>query len=85
MIQSPNIEEIVQLALADGNEIVEISTGWTKVTQVIHMRQPLSYSVKNAALVNQGARYWTADPTPHDKAAEGFTDDVNRVSIAFPC
>lgn len=84
MIQSSTIQDIVHCEAAERNEIVEISEGWTKVKQVVHMRNPLSQSVRKTALANQALRYWSTDSTPHDKATEGFTDDTNKVSIAFP-
>lgn len=84
MIQSTRIEKLVQFAVAHGNEVVEVSEGWTKVKQVVYMRRPLSPIVQDLA-ASQGLRHWSADPTPHNKAEEGFTDDLDKVSISFPC
>lgn len=84
MIQSTRIENLVQFAIADGNEVVEVSEGWTKVKQVVHMRRPLSPAIQDLA-TSQGLRHWSVDPTPHNKAEEGFTDDLDKVSVSFPC
>lgn len=84
MIQSTRIEALVQLALAEGNEVVEISEGWAKVKQVVHMRKPLSQTVQHFA-TNHGLRHWHVEPTPHIKSEEGFTDDLEKVSVSFPC
>lgn len=83
MIQSNKIQDIVDLASSEGNSVVEISEGWSKVKQVVHMRLPISKNVRDIAIA-EGLRHWSAEPTPHNKGEEGFTDDVNLVSISFP-
>lgn len=83
MIQSKSIEKIVHFALENGNEILEISEGWTKVNQVVHMRGPLSKEVHEFA-AREGLRHWTTDQTPHNRGEQGFTDDTEKVAISFP-
>lgn len=83
MIYSDAISNAVQCALADGNEITEISEGWTKVRQVVHMRKPLTKTVREQ-ISHLLLRHWTTEPTPHNKAEEGFSDDVEKVAVTFP-
>jgi len=83
MIYSNVIAKAVQYALSDGNEIVEISDGWTKVRQVVHMNRPLSGMTRDQ-ISQLKLRHWTVEPTPHNKAEEGFSDDVEKVAITFP-
>jgi hypothetical protein len=83
-IKSTVIEQAVQLAVAIGNEVVEVSEGWTKVEQVVHMKRPLVASVREALMGESRLRHWTIDPTPHNAAEEGFTDDATKVAITFP-
>jgi hypothetical protein len=82
--KSAAIQEAVRLTTADGNEVVETSEGWTEIKQVVHMRESLTVSTRRALEGDRRLRYWRAEPTPHNKAEEGFTDDFNKVSIAFP-
>ena len=69
--------------LAGGNEVVETSEGWTKVRQVVHMRKPLTKAAREQISLLP-LRYWTTEPTPHNKAEEGFSDDVEKVAVTFP-
>ncbi len=84
IIASKSIEDVVQQSLADGNSVVEVSEGWTKVRQVVYMRLPMAEATRKRFADNPSLRYWLAEPTPHNRAEEGFTDDVDKVSIAFP-
>jgi hypothetical protein len=83
-IQSTSIEQAVQAAIAAGNAVVEVSEGWTKVRQVVHMRDPLSPIVRNQLVAGGQLRYWSTDQTPHNRAEEGFTNDEDKVAISFP-
>lgn len=84
MIKSIKIENAVRFSKEKGNAIAEVSEGWTNVRQVVHMQKPITKDVMEYLANELGLRYWAADPTPHDKAGEGFTDDAEKVSIAFP-
>ncbi len=64
--------------------MVEISTGWTKVLEVVYMTNPMTDLVRSGLVTDLRLRYWKAEPTPHNKAEEGFTDDAQKVSISFP-
>jgi len=83
MIYSDVIAKAVQFAIADGNEVAEISDGWTKVRQVVHMRKPLKNAAKEE-IAHLKLRHWTTEQTPHNKAEEGFSDDIEKVAITFP-
>jgi hypothetical protein len=85
MTFSPAIDALVALAVSDGNQVVEISTGWSKVREVVHMRDPVSVALETAGRTAPGLRRWQVEPTPHNKGEFGFTDDIEKVSISFPC
>jgi hypothetical protein len=84
MTYSTAIDKAILLARAEGNAVVEISTGWVKVREVVHMQDPLSCSLRAKILGIAGLREWAAQPTPHNRAEAGFIDDVEKVSISFP-
>jgi hypothetical protein len=40
------VDEAMQAALRDGNAVREISTGWTKVKEVVHMQKQQSDALR---------------------------------------
>ena len=83
-ILSTEIEAAVCFAVEHGNEVAEVSAGWSKVLQVVHMKKPLNASTRSQLLSNVRLRHWVSEATPHDKAEEGFTDDQASVALSFP-
>lgn len=83
-ILSTAIEQAAAAAIADGNSVAEVSEGWSKVRQVVHMRDRLSQRVREQLAADSRLRYWSTEKTPHNKAEEGFTSDEDKVSICFP-
>ncbi|MDY0979581.1 MULTISPECIES: hypothetical protein [Stenotrophomonas] len=82
-IMSSEIAKAVELASAEGNEILSVSEGWAEVRQVVHMKRPLTDALRNRISLLT-LRHWTTEPTPHNKAEVGFSDDTDRVALAFP-
>lgn len=85
IILSAVINKAAQMAIASGNQVSEISEGWEKVIQVVHMSRPLTDGLRATLQAEAELRYWIEEPTPHNKAEEGFTCDRDRVAITFPC
>jgi hypothetical protein len=83
-IKSKTIESAAKVAVAAGNCIAEVSTGWSKVDQVVHMRDPLPDAVRATISASGMLRHWLVEPTPHNPGEEGFTDDQENVAITFP-
>ena len=46
-IKSPHIERAVRIAVGAGNPVREITAGWTKVHQVVHMRDVLVLALRD--------------------------------------
>lgn len=84
LILSTAVEQAAAAAIADGNSVAEVSEGWTKLRQVVHMRDRLSQRVRELLFADPRLRYWSTEKTPHNKAEEGFTSDADKVSISFP-
>jgi uncharacterized protein YhfF len=84
MTYSPAVDAAVSIAESQGNAVVEVSTGWTKVREVVFMANPMTDLVRSRLEGDLRLRYWKIEPTPHNKAGEGFTDDAEKVSISFP-
>ena len=84
MTYSTAIDSVVKKAIADGNRVLEISTGWTKVREVVRMESPISDETRIFFDKNNRLRAWSTEQTPHNRAEEGYTDDVDKVAISFP-
>ena len=85
VIKSPHIERAVQIATNAANSIKEISEGWSKVQQVVHMTGKLTLAVRNEIQQQvPSLRYWSANRTPHNPAEEGFICDTYQVGLSFP-
>lgn len=84
-IKSPHIDRAVQIATGTGNSVREITEGWSKVQQVVHMAGPLTIDVKHDIQRQiPSLRYWSAERTPHNPAEEGFICDEYQVGMSFP-
>ena len=84
-INCQHIKEAVMILKSSGNDISEITEGWSKVKQVVHMKTKLTPNDKSEVYVKQPSlRYWSTERTPHNAAEEGFTCDECRVGIVFP-
>lgn len=83
-IASPTIEAIVRDAISSGNSITEVSEGWTKIEQVVYMRDPLTSVLRMQLSAYSGLHYCLVEPSPHNRAEECFTDEAKSVSISFP-
>jgi hypothetical protein len=83
-IASPMIQAIVRDATASGNAVAEISEGWTRMKQVIYMRDPLTSTLRMRLSADSSLHYCLVEPSPHNRAEECFTDEAESVSISFP-
>lgn len=84
-IECKHIEDVVTIAKASGNDVAEVSEGWTKVKQVVHMKSKLSNDDKNEIANKQpNLRHWSTERTPHNSAEDGYTCDECGVGITFP-
>lgn len=81
---SARIDALPALAEAEGDRIAEISTGWEKARQVVHMTGPMSEALRIAGDGDPQLRFWTDDGSPHYRANNGFIDDAELVAIEFP-
>ena len=84
MTQSAAINDAIAVAETEGNVLVEVSTGWSKVAEVAFMRDPIGPMSRARLDQDTRLRSWRAAKTPHNRGDEGYTDDVSKVSISFP-
>ena len=84
-IKSPHIEHAVQIAIGAGNSIKEVSEGWSRVQQVVHMSSKLTISLRDEIQLQEPSlQYWSVERTPHNPAEEGFICDECQVGLSFP-
>ncbi|MBN7766448.1 hypothetical protein [Pectobacterium brasiliense] len=85
MTSSPHINHVIELSLAEGNSVKEISDGWSNMDKVIYfskkMSQELQLKIKKE---EPKLRYFSTDRTPHNKADEGFICDEYKIAISYP-
>src|SRR5690606_39348622 len=62
------IDAVIAMAEAEGNQVIEISTGWEKVRQLVYMARPMSEKLRTAVTERYPLRFWSADATPHDRS-----------------
>jgi len=84
MNHSTVIQRSIELALADGNEVLETSTGWKTADRVTHFRRPLSPGVRDQLFGHAELRYWSGKGSLHNQPSEGFTEDAIRMALSFP-
>jgi hypothetical protein len=82
---SKSINRALLIANKDGNTIKEISSGWSKVKQVVHVTHKLTPFVrKEIERDSPGLRYWISEGTPHNAPEEGYISDEDQIAISFP-
>lgn len=80
-IKSGAIRAIVDMAIADGNEITALAP-WTKAL-VAHMRDGLTQPLKAEIVARwPGVEYFVQPGTPHNEPDEGYIE--NGFAISFP-
>ncbi len=82
---SLRIDAAISLAIDKDNSVKELSFGWSKVQQVVHMTSELTANLRGI-IQNQlpSLRYWSSEATPHNPVDEGFMCDETSVAISFP-
>jgi hypothetical protein len=84
-IKCEHVADVVKIIEKAGNEVTEISEGWSKINQVVHVKKKLSESEREQIeLAQPNLRYWETERTPHNYAEEGYTCDICHVGITFP-
>lgn len=81
---SSRINEAIEASKAFGIDVQEMSEGWSKIKQVVHMTSPAPSELISAISSIPQLRRWDTPATPHDASACGFTDDETLVAITFP-
>ena len=80
-IKSRAIRAIVDMAIAEGNEITALAP-WTKAL-VAHMRDGLTPDLKEKIAARWPAlEYFIQNGTPHNPPDEGYFD--NGFAVSFP-
>ena len=84
-IKSEIIFRAAKIAMEEGNFLAEISEGWSKIRQVVHMGRELSPLAKRRIEAElPSLRYWNAPRTPQNPGTSGFISDIDEVGLSFP-
>ncbi len=84
-IKSSAIRRAAEIAIAAGNAITEMETGWVKMREVVVMKLPLTQETRDKIRTELSLlRYVTVDRTPFLRAEERFLSDDDKAAISFP-
>ena len=85
MYRSSHIERAIDIALAAGNCVKEVSEGWSNTDLVIYMTNRLTPEVRHSIETKEPSlKYWSVNGTPHNLPEEGFICDEFKVAVSFP-
>lgn len=85
LIASAAIRRAATIALEEGNALAELSNGWSRASQVLHMAKELSVRARQRIESElPSLRFWSSPATPHNPATRGFICDVAKVGLSFP-
>lgn len=83
-INCPQISYALKILEGSGNEILEVTQGWSNVKEDIRMKHGLTADLKDRILHKEpGLEYWSYKGSPHNSADEGFVCKQHSVSISF--
>lgn len=83
--KSSHINHAIELSLAVGNEVKEVSYGWSGVNCVVFFSEKMSWDLRAKIEREEPClRYFSTTATPHNKADEGFICDECNVAISYP-
>lgn len=83
--KSEAINRAIQLAIAKGYRVKEISDAWSDAEQVVFMAERLTESLRAEIEIEiPELRYWESPRTPHNPQAEGFISAAPVVGLSFP-
>lgn len=84
-INSEPIKKAVAIAVSEGNSVQTIVDGWSKMKQVVTMKDKLTHAVK-MRIENEvpDLRYRAVAQTPFYPATERFISDSDQVGLEFP-
>jgi len=79
------IQRVIRRVEGEGLTVSGVSAGWSQVREVTHMTADVSECLW-AALQSEEPelRSWISEPTPHNRAERGLTDDSTNEAISFP-
>ncbi|GAA5187723.1 hypothetical protein GCM10023345_27080 [Acinetobacter kookii] len=79
-----SINDLINLALNQGNSVLEITHSWSEMEAVVYMSQPITLELKNAGMKYEDLTYYTMQGSPHTKPDEGFYSKSAKIAISFP-
>ena len=76
------IDAAVALAIAGGNAVRTVSTGWVRARQVVHITRPTSAALYAAITADTALCSWSVDATPHHPAERVFTNNGKDIALS---
>jgi hypothetical protein len=83
-LTSAPLRRVLSVALAGGNAIAEVSTGWSELARVVMLQRPMSESFFDQFKTDPALQHFAEPPTPHWPGDRGFIDAVAGEAVSFP-
>lgn len=85
LVHCQEINQAIKFAKVENNNISEISDDWSKVSQVVYMKENLTPLLKEKIISKiLEIKYWEDPGSPHYPPSEGFLCEKCKVVISFP-
>jgi hypothetical protein len=83
-LASAPLRRVLSVALAGGNSIAEVATGWSELGRVVMLQRPVSDSFTDQFKADPALQYFAEPRSPHWPGDRGFVDDMTREAVSFP-
>jgi hypothetical protein len=83
-LASASLRRVHSVALAGGNAIAEVATGWSELTRVVMLQRPVSESFVAQFKADPTLQYFAEPRSPHWPGDRGFVDAITSEAVSFP-
>ena len=83
-LTSPPLRRVLSVALAGGNAIAEIATGWSELARVVMLQRPMSESFAAQFRADPALQYFAEPRSPHWPGDRRFVDLAAGDAVSFP-
>jgi hypothetical protein len=84
-VNCPQVSCALEILKESGNEILEVTQGWSNVKEDLRMKHVLTVELKDRILLKEpDLEYWSYKGSPHNTPDEGFLCKQHSISISFP-
>lgn len=83
-LTSAPLIRLLSVAVAGGNAVAEVSTGWSLLDRVILMARPMSEGLATKFRADPALTYYAEPQSTHWPGDRGFVDEACGEALSFP-